>query len=355
MLSSFDEEEHEQQNDFDDSPIGSIFNIKDSHLLTNSINDFDSLTLPNPSPFPNPNPELTVENKINKFIVIEEKSTAVTNKIFEITIKQNDEYLDIPNPKYYPFDVIKQIFIDNNIQQKFIDIIIEYKEDHQLKEAEKDIIHKKTKVYNYQNKNANYDKFKSGRKKKDDSTERKHSKISPDNIIKKLKSKFIDFLMKFVNNLIPYINLKKGEREGEGKIKLLKKVNYKKYIDNMNRKQNLIILQKPIKDILSYEISTKFSKYSRDWNKNLINSILECNIEDNNIIFNMKFNEWIDYFLLKNKGNIYPKIEKYLPKINALLEYILAKNDEYYLSKFIFYLYNYEKWFYNKVGRNRNL
>ena len=352
MFDSFVEDE-QQQNNFDDPLMPNMFNGKDTSFLINSINDFDNLALPNPSP--NPNPELTVENKINIFTVIEEKSTAVSNKIVEIPIKQNDEYVDIPNPKYNSFDVIKQVFSENNIQQKFIDIIDKYKEDPQLKEAEKDIItsHKKRKVYNYQNKKANFGKFKSGRKKKGDLTERKHGKIAPDNIIKKLKSKFIDSLMKFINNFIQYINLMKGEREGEGKIQLLKKVNYKKYIDNMDRKQNLIILQKPIKDILSYEISTKFTKFPSDWNKKIIDSILKYNIEDTTIIFNMKFNEWIDYFLLKNKENSYQKIEKCLPKINTLLEDILAKNDEYYLSKFIFYLYNYERWFYNKVGRNR--
>ena len=57
---------------------------------------------------------------------------------------------------------------------------------------------------------------------------------------------------------------------------------------------------------------------------------------------------------MKNKGQ-YDETKKqylkYLPKLNTLLEDILEKNDEYYLSKFIFYLYNYENWFYNKVGR----
>ena len=348
MFDSFVEDE-QQQNNIDTPLLSNMFNEKDFSFLRNSINDFD---IPNPYPYSYSYSELDVENKINKFTVIEERSTAVTNKIVEIPINQNDENNDIPNPKYNSFNEIKQIFSENNIPQKFIDIIDKYKEDPQLKEAEKDFIttHRKRKVYNYQNKNSNFAKFKVGRKKKGDLTERKHGKIAPDNIIKKQKSKLIDFLMKFVNDLISDINEMKGE--GKGKIKLLKKVNYKKYIDNMDRKTNLFILQKPIKDILSYEICTKFTKFPSDWNTKIIDSILKSNIEDTNIIFNMKFDDWIDIFLLKNKGNNI-KIGKYLPKVNTLLEDILNKNDEYYFSKFIFYLYNYERWFYNKIGRNR--
>ncbi len=45
-------------------------------------------------------------------------------------------------------------------------------------------------------------------------------------------------------------------------------------------------------------------------------------------------------------------IEKNIPKIVDLLINILIKeNDSDFLSNFIFYLYNYEKWFYFKRNR----
>ena len=327
-----------------------FFNSKD----WNSLFDLDnSLTIQYPYPY-NPCFGLNIENKIDEFKFIEEESTSVSNKIIEIPISQNDEDAYMSIPRNYFLNEIKRIFLDNNIHQKFINIIDKYKNDFKLKEAEKEItiIHKGRNTNKENKKKENFGKFQSGRKRKDDVTERKHGKKDADNIIKKIKSKFIDFLMKYVNNIIN-INLKK--RKGEAKI-YLKKLNYKKYIDSIKRKDNLEFLQRSIKDILSYEISSKYLKFPKDWNLKNINSILKCNKEYDNIInyiFNMKFNEWIDIFLLKKKANNHEIIEKYLPTVNELLEDILSKNDEYYLSMFIFYLYNYERWFYNRNSRNR--
>ena len=45
---------------------------------------------------------------------------------------------------------------------------------------------------------------------------------------------------------------------------------------------------------------------------------------------------------------------KKIPSIKILFDDILEKNqDDFYFSKFVFYLYNYENWFINKRGRNR--
>ena len=337
---SFDPEQ-EQSNDYES--LSPIF----------LFNENNSITIQNPflyiSVF-----NLNVETKIEKLKVSEEKSTDDTNKNIEIPINQNskdeDAYIPLPTPCFC--NEIKQIFLDNNINPKFITIIDKYKDDLKLKEAEKDIIitHKGRNVNKYKN-NENFGKFKRGRKKKDEATERKHGKFSDDNIIKKIKSKLIDFSMKYINNIISNLNSKKGK--GEEKINL-KKLNYKDYVDSIERKENLNFLQKPIKDILSYEISSKFSKFPKNWNLKHIEAILDCNkdviIRD---IFDMKFNEWIDIFLLKKKAKYHETIEKNLPAVGELLENILSKNGEYYLSIFIFYLYNYERWFYNKVGRNR--
>ena len=74
----------------------------------------------------------------------------------------------------------------------------------------------------------------------------------------------------------------------------------------------------------------------------------------------MTYREWIDIFTMKksiktNKNiseEICQSIEKNMPKIADLLINILIKeNDSDFLSIFIFYLYNYEKWFYFKRNR----
>ena len=49
------------------------------------------------------------------------------------------------------------------------------------------------------------------------------------------------------------------------------------------------------------------------------------------------------------------EFEGYLPKVNDLLEKIEEINDENYFSHFVFYLYNFERWFYNKKGRQKKV
>ena len=153
----------------------------------------------------------------------------------------------------------------------------------------------------------------------------------------------------------------------DGKNKLIKKFNYKTYTDSLNRDQNLNDLQKTLSDILSNDISTKYLKYSNNWNKNVISSILEEYQNDNFIkfVFSMTYVDWIDIFLLKknvrdiNSSDIklneteYKEFEEYVPKVENLLDKVLKDNDNEYLSHFILYLYNYERWFYNKKGRKR--
>jgi len=292
-------------------------------------------------------------NKLDLCKIIEEKSTAVTNN--QIPMNQNKK----DNLKKYTFNDIKQILKDKDFE-KYKEIIDNSKDEPKLKVAEnnKIINKKKEKSCNLNNQeNKIYIKYGYGRKKKEDTSSRIHTEYTPDNIIKKIKGKFIDYLIKFVNNMI----INKAKAKGK-RYKILKKLNCKKYINIMNKDSNLNFLEKPVKEILSDEISPKYSKYLFNWNEKIIESILEKYKEDKNIIFalKMKFIDWIDIFLLKksikNYGYLNEKeceeFEDCLPKINILFEKILKEKDKQYLPHFIFYCYNYEAWFKNKTGRS---
>ena len=66
-----------------------------------------------------------------------------------------------------------------------------------------------------------------------------------------------------------------------------------------------------------------------------------------NSLLNMSFSKWIDIFTYRQKweNNIqFDKIKNYLEKIQD-------ENDSEYFSKFIFYLFNYQKQFLHKKGR----
>lgn len=145
------------------------------------------------------------------------------------------------------------------------------------------------------------------------------------------------------------------------KIKL-KDLNYQ-YINNINKEVEIQYLEEPLKVLLSKDVSSKFSKSPGDVNKKIIDSLLEK--EKNNevlmFIFNMKFRDWIDLYLLKKKVTDFEKlnyfccqeIEEKMPKLNQLLSNILERNDGEYLSSFILFLYNYERYFNCKRERRK--
>ena len=202
----------------------------------------------------------------------------------------------------------------------------------------------------YLNKNI---KITQGRKSSKDSSERMHNKTSEDNIIKKIKGYLIRYLEKFVNNFI------------SDKNKKLKHIDYNKNIKNVKKDSELELMQKNIKDILSSEISRKNSNLELTYNEKIIRSMLNDNKNKElfNSVLNLKFIDWINLFTLeKNVSNInmfsknyYSEIEKKIPNIEDLFQKILEnnENDNIYLLKFIYLLYNYENYFVNKFGRIR--
>ena len=191
-----------------------------------------------------------------------------------------------------------------------------------------------------------------GRKKAVDIIERVHNKKSPDNIMKKIKRYFMEYLIIFVNRII---------KEKEDRLKML---DHKKYINRLKREEDLSLLKMTVKDYLSGDISPKYIKSSCDYNKIKINKILNEQ-KDNDVIkfvFNMTIKDWIELLTLKKKiyeieyiGNLtfseYEIIQSKIPLLNEILD--KNKDDEIYFTKFIFYLYNYENWFLIKKGRDR--
>ena len=301
-----------------------------------------------------------IENKhefLQKKTILEEKNTFIKTH-------ENDDFPEISlfngnekkNDNFYSLNIIKTIF-EKNGKDEYKDIIDEYAESQELKEAENNLIFKKEKRNNKEQIESNV-KYGRGRKeRKGEPTQRKHNKFSEDNIIKKIKSKLIKYLIKFANNILKS-NL--GQKGGE----ILKMIDYKTNLKKITKAEEINILNMDIKDLLSKDISSKFNKFKPNQNKEVIEYILDKKEDDQQLafVFEMKFREWINFFLLKEKVENYRpteykeefKLEENMPKITDLLEEIHKKNkDKKYLSHFILYLYNYERWFSNKKERNK--
>ena len=154
----------------------------------------------------------------------------------------------------------------------------------------------------------------------------------------------------------------KNEKEPEIE-KLIKDLDYK-IINETKKEKNLEYLKMPLKNFLSQDISPKFSTYSVDSNKKIIEKILE-NEKDNQIIvfiFNLTLGDWYDIFTFKKELSDFGILEQdninrimeYFIRVDKLLEEIYKLNNEIdYFTCFISILYNFERWFFIKKERQR--
>ena len=200
-----------------------------------------------------------------------------------------------------------------------------------------------------------------------------HDKHKSDNIIKKIKAKLFKSALIFMNNIL---NMNEDNK--------LLKLDYK-YVNKLKREDDLNLLNMSLKNFFSQDISSKYNVNEKKpyHNKTIINNIINDIIskkkenfinqeekEYNTImfIFNITFGDFVDICTFKktiedllndykiNKNDInYMRIKDNIIGINEIATDVINKNDGNYFSFFIFYLYNYKRWFYLKKGKYNSI
>ena len=252
---------------------------------------------------------------------------------------------------------IKKIFSKNkNLSQ----INEKFQENDNIKEEEDKLLKRKRKrdeknsVTRVEIKEEN--KTKRGRKRNDNSNRQEHNKNSSDNIIKKIKTQLFVYLFQFLNNMFEF------EKDQK-----LCKLDYK-IINQINKDNEIKLLRTTLEDLFSSDISPKYISKSTDFNKKLILKKIKPKEEVKDydtvlFVLNMTFGEWFDLFRYKKDikdiqkeyqqiDNIkFDKIAKSFVYVDNLLNKMIKKQDEKYFSLFIFFIYNYERWFAIKSPR----
>ena len=275
-----------------------------------------------------------------------EEEKATTSNSLNIREEESNINISPLNDKRYLTEKIIKILKENNIPQYIIDKIelseITYKDIEIIMNPIKTFItKKKRKKIKKTEVNIEKENLPKGRNAKDDNTIRKHNKDSSDNIARKIKVYIFKVLIEYCK-----INVSK----------YLLGLDYE-YISNLKKDINVKMLDSSLKEILSLDNSYKYEKNKTENNKNIIFAILEkeSNNEKLKDLLDMKFNDWIDNILLfkENKKDT-DKFNGLESILSALISKFKLPRDNYYLTRFLFYLFNFRSWFENKKERNEN-
>ena len=235
--------------------------------------------------------------------------------------------------------------INKNIKNYVKEINLE-KTNEDTQEKDKNINDINDKELN-DNKNVFFDiykKSKKGRKSQSNLVKTIHTKYSHDNILRKIKVKFLKRLTKFINNIIKI--------KYKGKINELVPLNGE-IAQNNNISFNLKLLNSKIKEIfLSHDINGKFTSFDKCFNKKVIDSIYDMNIQELIDIFEMTFLEVFNHFISIKETNKLNGLEKLDTVINEIKT--KEKNDQY-IKKFISVANDFEKYFTNKNPRKSKI
>lgn len=275
----------------------------------------------------------------------EEEKVTTPNSL---NIREEESNINISplNDKRYLTEKIIKILKENNIPQYIIDKIelseITYKDIEIIMNPIKTFITKKKRKKTKKTEvNIEKENLPKGRNAKDDNTIRKHNKDSSDNIARKIKVYIFKVLIEYCK-----INVSKD----------LLSLDYE-YISNLKKDINVKMLDSSLKEILSLDTSSKYGKDNRENNKKIISAILEkeSNNEKVKALLDMKFNDWIDNILLfKENTKDTDKFNGLESILSDLISKLQFPRDNYYLTRFLFYLFNFRSWFENKKGRNEN-
>jgi hypothetical protein len=210
------------------------------------------------------------------------------------------------------------------------------------KEAKKNLL---------ESKSSNYEKLlnkKRRNKRKNHSDDKKHSKYSSDNTIRKVKHITLENFRNFANE---NIKVKYNNNIGFGMHrKKLLTINQRQKV-NATIEFNKQFMDKKLYEIFSDKISSRYTNFDRDFNKKLINSLMnEKDLEKREYfqkLFNLSFFDCLSHF----RGS---REIKELAGLKLFSEYISEQNeDEDYKNQLEYYINNLEEILKKKRSRKQ--
>jgi len=184
-----------------------------------------------------------------------------------------------------------------------------------------------------------------------------HDKFTDDNMKKKCKNIVLKCILEFINNKIKKLyNNDIGHGNSEKNLKTLGEKSTKTTTADSYRD----FMKKKLKDIFSEKISTKYSNFSPEHNKMIIESLIKEKDDSKKSYFGKLFNLTFEDCLKNFRGDTDLEELKGFKNLNFVKEELVKKseeNGEEYFKYFAYYIKNYEKLINKKtkkLGKNSN-
>ena len=184
-----------------------------------------------------------------------------------------------------------------------------------------------------------------------------HDKFADDNMKKKCKNIVLKCILEFINNKIKKLY---NNDIGHG--------NYEKNLKTLGEKSKMTttadsysdFMKKKLKDIFSEKISIKYSNFSPEHNKMIIESLIKEKDDSKKSYFGELFDLTFEDCLKNFRGDTDLEVLKGFKNLDFVKEELVKKseeNGEEYFKYFAYYIKNYEKLIdkkTKKLGNNSN-
>ena len=210
---------------------------------------------------------------------------------------------------------------------------------------------------NKDNKKNNKDTKKRGRKRKreeiDNNDTKIHNKFSDDNLRKKCKNIVLKSILEFINKKIKE---QYNDKICRGKFKKELKI-----LDQEKKVKSTVsfdksFINKTLKEIFSGDISARFYNFPRNYNKIIIESLIEDIDEERRKyfikLFDITFIDCLKYFREDKEALNIGELNG-LKQISSIKEELIMEHGTEYFETFINYLQNFEDIINNKRARKR--
>ena len=192
---------------------------------------------------------------------------------------------------------------------------------------------------------------KIGRIKKDSLLKGKHDKLSEDNIIRKIKVRFHEKLRIYINEEYKKYLSKKYIKKRKSIVSWLKKVNPRVLL-KIKKEDNMKWFETKIYEIFSEKVSSRYSTYSPDLNKQKINN-LYCIGNAKNVlkILNSNIETYYDKYINDEKVEGLQTLKDDIKELEICMKSKKQENIKEYLRKYEYIAKNLKEIFNKKNGR----